>query len=92
MDWVPVTRERFESLLSKEVSTLAPDVLRLYRQYAVQPFHFPCQRDQESSVEQVFVLAKKENWVLYFDDVEEDFGVAIPDEGTRPAKPSSAVE
>jgi hypothetical protein len=66
--------------LSEEVSRLAPDVLRLYRQYAVQPFHLLCHRDQESGTEQVFVLAKKGNRVLYFDDVEEDFGVAIPDQ------------
>jgi hypothetical protein len=30
--------------------------------------------------EYVFVLAKKEERLLYYDDVEEDFGVAIPDE------------
>lgn len=80
MGWVPVTGEQFESILSEELSTLAPDVLRLYRRYAVQPFHLPCQRDQESGMEQVFVLAKKGNRLLYFDDVEEDFGVATPDE------------
>ena len=80
MEWVPVTRERLESILSEEVSALGPDVLHLYRQYAVQLFHLPCQRDQNSGVEQTFVLAKNENRVLYFDGVEEDFGVSTPDE------------
>jgi hypothetical protein len=31
-------------------------------------------------MEQVFVLAKNGNRLLYFDDIEEDFGVATPDE------------
>jgi len=66
--------------LSEEASAPAPDVLHLYRHYAVQPFQLPCQRDQNSGVEQIFVLAKNENRVLYFDDVEEDFGVSAPDE------------
>lgn len=30
--------------------------------------------------EEVFVVAKNGNCFLYFDDVEEDFGVAIPDD------------
>ena len=30
-------------------------------------------------MEQFFVVAKNGNHLLYFDDVEEEFGVAIPD-------------
>jgi len=84
VDWVPVTSERFAKILSEEVSSLAPDLVRLYQQYAVQPFHLPCIRDEGSAMEQVFVIAKNGNRFLYFDDVEEDFGVAIPDDGLWP--------
>jgi hypothetical protein len=40
----------------------------------------PCFGDQGAVREQVFVVAKKGNRLLYFDDIEEDFGVTIPDE------------
>ncbi|HXE33308.1 MAG TPA: hypothetical protein VN087_05300 [Verrucomicrobiae bacterium] len=81
MDWAPVSKERFDEILSREISSLAPGVQRLYEQYAVQPFHLPCLRDQGAVREQVFVVAKKGNRLLYFDEVEEDFGITIPDEG-----------
>jgi len=80
MDWVPVSKERFEGILAEELEALRPEVMRLYEQYAVSPFQLPCLRGENSVTEYVFVLAKKEERLLYYDDVEEDFGVAIPDE------------
>ena len=80
MDWTPVSKERFDEILSGEISSLVPDMQRLYEQYAVEPFQLPCIRDQGAAREQVFVVAKKGNRLLYFDDVEEDFGVTILDE------------
>ena len=80
VDWTPISEEQFTKILSNEVSSLAPDVLRLYQQYAVKPYQLPCARLQDSALEQVFVLAKNGNRLLYFDDVEEDFGVATPDD------------
>jgi hypothetical protein len=80
MDWVPVSKTKFEGILAKELEALRPEVLRLYEQYAVPPFQVPCLRDKNSETECVFVLAKKETRLLYYDDIEEDFGVAIPDE------------
>jgi hypothetical protein len=79
MDWAPVSRERFTEILSSEVAPLEPHQKQLYAQYAVEPFHLPCVRFQDSGVEQVFVVAKNGNYLLYFDDVEDEFGVAIPD-------------
>jgi hypothetical protein len=79
MDWVPVSKEKFEAILTDELETLRPEVIRLYEQYAVQPFQQPCVREENSGIEHVFVLAKKQQRLLYYDDVEEDFGVAILD-------------
>ncbi len=54
-------------------------MIRLYEQYAIPLFQQPCLREQNSVTEFVFVLARKEGRLLYYDDVEEDFGVATPD-------------
>jgi hypothetical protein len=80
VDWIPLSGEQFAKTLSSEVSSLASDVQRLYEQYAVTPYQLPCLRDQDSGPEQVFVFAKNGKRLLYFDDVEEDFGVATTDD------------
>jgi|SRR6267154_2225393 len=79
MEWVPASRERFERILAEETRALRPEVMRLYEQYAVSPFQQPCLREQNSPTERVFVVAKNGHRLLYYDDVEEDFGVATPD-------------
>jgi len=79
MEWRPVSRETFEGILEEEVAALRPEVKRLYEQYAVALFHQPCIHVENSPIEQVFVVAKNGDRLLFYDDVEEDFGVAIPD-------------
>jgi hypothetical protein len=79
MGWFPVSREKFESILKEEIDALRPEVKRLYERYAVTPFEQLCLREQNSATERVFVVAKNANRLLYYDDVEEDFGVAFPD-------------
>lgn len=74
------SKERFTTILSSETSSLVPHIQRLYDQYGVHPSYLPCLRDQGGARERVFVVAKNGNRLLYFDDVEEDFGVGIPDE------------
>jgi len=79
MEWGPVNREKFESILAEETEALRPEVMRLYGQYTVSPFQQPCLREQNSATEHVFVVARNGEHLLYYDNVEEDFGVAIPD-------------
>jgi hypothetical protein len=79
MEWVPISKEQFESILKEEIDALRPEVKHLYGLYAVTPFGQPCLREQQSGNERVFVVAKNDNRLLYYDDVEEDFGVATPD-------------
>lgn len=79
MTWIPISRETFENILRKEIETLPTEVLRIYKQYAVVPFEQPCFRDSEYPNERVFVAARAGDRLLFFDDVEEDFGVGIAD-------------
>jgi hypothetical protein len=77
--WAPVTREAFEKILSEEVGSLAEEVLRTYQRYAVPVFQHRCFRDTEYGIENLFVVARAMDLLLFYDDVEEDFGVATPD-------------
>jgi hypothetical protein len=53
--------------------------LKAYDRYSTAPFEQSFLRDSLSSVERVFVVAKNGNRSLFFDDVEEEFGIGIPD-------------
>ncbi len=80
MTWSPVSRERFDQVLRKEIEALPPAAMEIYERYATIPFEQPCSRGAEYGVERVFVVARDGNHLLFFDDVEEDFGVGVPDE------------
>jgi len=80
MTWRPVSRELFDKILKEEVKALTPTAMQIYARFAVPPFEQLCSRSVEYGVERVFVVARDENRLLFFDDVEEDFGVGIPDE------------
>jgi hypothetical protein len=47
--------------------------------HAVPVFEQPCFRSEDYGIEEVFAVARAGNRVLFFDDVEEDFGVGVPD-------------
>jgi hypothetical protein len=81
MTWHPVSREKFEHLLKEEIETLTPAALEAYEKYSKAPYEQPCLRDSASGIERVFVVARNGNGnrLLFFDDVEEEFGVGVPD-------------
>jgi hypothetical protein len=79
MTWHPVSREKFEHLLKEEIETLTPAALKAYEKYSKAPYEQPCLRDSASGIERVFVVARNGNRLLFFDDVEEEFGVGVPD-------------
>jgi hypothetical protein len=79
MTWNPISRDVFERILEEEIEALTPAALKAYEKYATAPFEQPCARSVDSGIERVFVVARNENRLLFFDDVEEDFGVGVPD-------------
>lgn len=77
MDWQPITRGQLEVILEKEISSLPARVRELYEKYALTPSLMACSRNGVR--ESVFVVARKGSQFLFFDDVEEDFGVESTD-------------
>jgi hypothetical protein len=77
--WNPVSKETFARILSEETGELTPESARTYQRYAIEPYEQQCWRCAEYGIERVFVIAKNGNQLLFFDDVEEEFGVGVPD-------------
>lgn len=79
MTWHPISREKFERLLKDEIETLTLAALEAYEKYSEAPYEQACLRDSAGEIERVFVVARNGNRLLFFDDVEEEFGVGVPD-------------
>jgi hypothetical protein len=79
MEWQKVSRERFQSILDEEVAALPQEAAKILKVRAVPIFEQPCLRSEDYGIEKVFAVARAENRVLFFDDVEDEFGVGIPD-------------
>jgi hypothetical protein len=79
MKWQKVSREKFQFILDKEIATLPPEAANRLMACSVSIFEQPFFRSEDYGVEKVFVIARSGNRVLFFDDVEEEFGVGIPD-------------
>jgi hypothetical protein len=79
MTRVPVSREKFESILSQGIEALTPEILRTYELYAVPLYKQKCVRGADYGHEEVFVVARNGTRFIYYDDIEEDFGVSVAD-------------
>jgi hypothetical protein len=79
MPWSPVTTETLECILSEEIAALTPEAASAYEKYAVAPYEQRCLRSSDSGIERVFVVARNGSQLLFFDDIEEEFGVGVPD-------------
>ena len=78
MEWQTVSREKFQSIFDEEVVALTPEAARVLKAHAIPIFEQPCFRSEDYGIEKVFVVARAGNRVLFFDDVEEEFGVGVP--------------
>ena len=79
MEWQKVSRETFQSILDEEVAALTPDTAKILDVNAVPVFEQSCFRSENYGTEKVFAVARAGKRVLFFDDVEDEFGVGGPD-------------
>lgn len=75
-NWTPISRVAFDALLAEEISAFEATDHELWSRFQVGVRSASIVRSRESGVEQVFVVAAIGDRVLFFDDVEDEFGVA----------------
>ena len=73
-DWTPATKEEVERAVAAEKDACDPSYWGERANMLIEPY--PCTIDRFGGVEQAFVVARTPQRVVYFDDVEEDFGTA----------------
>ena len=76
--WQPISVDELELLVAKQLLGCTPDQQRAFADYRVPFFPVPIMRF--GAVEHVLVVAKMPQGMLFFEDVEEGFQIAVPDE------------
>lgn len=78
--WKPITKEQLESLIASQLLECTPELQELFERYRVPPFSAPLRRN--GLIEDVYVVARRGDEVLYYEDVEEGFNISpAPSDG-----------
>jgi hypothetical protein len=72
--WQPITASELSELVSRQLTECEPGLRKVFEQYRVEPYRAPFA--SEGALESAFVVAKRGNDVLYFEDVEEGFNTS----------------
>jgi hypothetical protein len=81
MAWTPISEAELKALLVAAVAALSPAQRKNFYAHAVPPTVVMCRRPGAAEDDPVFVIARKGKVkVIFFDDVEDEFGIALDDE------------
>lgn len=76
--WTPATIDQVMVHVRRDLDLCDSQQLSAFRQYGVEPYPAPIIR--YGSRESVIVVARNDNQVIYWEDVEEGFNVSPVDE------------
>jgi hypothetical protein len=75
-DWQAITRAEFEALLLSEIEKFDAADHAIWSRHKVELRTAPIHRSAHYGIESVFVVAAIGDQILFFDDVEDEFGTA----------------
>jgi hypothetical protein len=74
MEWKPATVEEVKQIIKNHLANCDQEELETFRTYGVQPYSAPILR--YGRLENVVVIARRGEQVIYWEDVEEGFNVS----------------
>ena len=74
-EWQPITEEELLEILDEDIAWLPDQHRPSWERYAVTPRRAEIVRSAEVGVEPVWVVAQRENRIVFYDDVEEEWAV-----------------
>ncbi len=78
-DWKPITDSEFADLFRNQYAELSEAQRNTLDQFRISFWKATIRRSKEMGDESVFVVAQKDDGVLYFDDVEYGFNISTVD-------------
>jgi hypothetical protein len=80
-EWKPASIKEVKEVIHQDLADCDPEQLAVFHQYAVEPFAATILR--YGRTESVIVLARRNDEVIYWEDVESGFNVSPIDENGR---------
>ena len=81
--WKPISDVDFCDLLAMQSAALSPESEQRFAQTAVTPFQAIVRRSEQYGDERVWVVAKADDRIVFFDDVEDEFAIGRIDADGR---------
>ena len=81
MEWTPAKVEDVNKLVKQDLLNCDPEQASTFDRFRIAPHLAPIAR--LGRIEQVVVVAQKDEQVIYWEDVEEGFGVSAVDTDGR---------
>ena len=72
--WQPISAEELDALVATQLSECSVEQQQLFEQCRVVPYLAKIERS--GAIETVFVVARRDNIALYYEDVEEGFNIS----------------
>lgn len=88
--WTPINQSEFTELFRKQFAELNQFERNKFEIFRGPFFKATIRRSETAGDESVFVVAQKDDGVLYFDDVEYGFNLAIMDKNKRILTPGGS--
>ena len=77
MSWEPITRVELDGLLAEEMPTLDAEAQRVYDRFRIEPeIVYRIFKRNPSEPVPSFAVARSGSTVVYYDDIEEEWGTA----------------
>jgi hypothetical protein len=89
-EWKPLTETEFTELFKAQYDELDNAQKDIFDKFRVAFWKAIIRRSEMMGDETVFVVARKDDGVLYFDDVEYGFNISIIDKAGRILEPGGS--
>ena len=73
-EWRPATVQEVARIVDKDLRECDAEQIEAFKRYAVEPYLAPIVR--YGKMESVVVIARRENEVIYWEDVEDGFNIS----------------
>jgi len=75
--WNPITKAELEALIAKSLPACEARARALFEEIKIEPIKIRFQAGRRD--DEIYVIARSGNKVVYYDDTEDAFEVGIPD-------------
>jgi len=79
--WQPIAESELNELIENELKECSPELVKVFQTYRIDPVRLPISRNGDDT-DFVFVAAKRDNEVMYYEDIEDGWNFSpLSEEG-----------